>query len=154
MENQCKIQKLAERPVLAIKAHSAVTDLPALIGQSYGKIIQYLGQLGEQPSGEPYVAYFNIQPDDPEFDVEMGFPVGKPLPAQGDIIAGVIPEMTAVTYLHVGPYQTLEAAYKLVMDWMAENGHEGSGVFYEFYLNDPNQVAPDEVKTAVVIPLK
>ncbi len=154
MENQFKIQRLAERPVLAIKARSAVTDLPALIGQSYGKIIQYLGQLGEQPSGEPYAAYFNIQPEDPEFDVEMGFPVARPLPSQGEIIAGALPEMTAVTYLHTGPYDTLESAYKLVMSWMAQNGHEGTGVFYEFYLNDPNQVARDEVKTAVVIPLK
>jgi effector-binding domain-containing protein len=38
--------------------------------------------------------------------------------------------------------------------WMTENGHQPTGIVYEFYLNSPMEVSEDELLTRVVFPLK
>ena len=51
-----------------------VESLPQVVGQAYGAIMEYAGQLGVQPSGAPFVAYYNM--DLADLDMEIGFPFG------------------------------------------------------------------------------
>jgi effector-binding domain-containing protein len=37
---------------------------------------------------------------------------------------------------------------------VADQGYTPSGVAYEYYLNDPNQTPPEELKTRVVFPVE
>ena len=64
--------------VMYIRTRTSFADMPKLIGESYCKIAAYLGELGEQPAGMPYAAYYNLDMQD--MDLEMGFPVAKQLP--------------------------------------------------------------------------
>ncbi len=89
MPYNCEIKEQAAQPTLSIRTHTSVQALPQVIGQVYGEIGQYLGRLGEQPAGMPYAAYFNQDMQD--LDVEIGFPVTRPLPAHGRIQPGEIP---------------------------------------------------------------
>jgi effector-binding domain-containing protein len=56
--------------------------------------------------------------------------------------------------LYIGPYNKIEPAYNALTEWVKENGYEATGVAYEFYLNDPGEVAPEELLTQIVFPLK
>jgi len=123
-----------------------------VLGQAYGAIAQYLGELGEQPAGPPFVIYHNDDMQD--LDVEIGFPVARELPSKGDIQASEIPGGKVATCLYVGPYAEIEPAYAALSEWMRENGHEATGVAYEMYLNDPQQTPPAELQTQIVFPLK
>jgi effector-binding domain-containing protein len=40
------------------------------------------------------------------------------------------------------------------MQWMAEQGYEGTGVSYELYLNDPTETPPAELQTQIIFPVK
>ena len=59
------------------------------IGESYAKIAAYMGEKGVHPSGEPFVAYHNMDMQD--LDVEIGFPIASPIPGKADIKSCSIP---------------------------------------------------------------
>ncbi len=58
-------------------------------------------------------------------------------------------EGLALQMLHVGPYDTIGAAYEELMASAREHGLECAGAGHEIYLNDPRRVAPARIKTIV-----
>lgn len=152
MSYHYELKELPAQKTLSIRTRTAVENLPQVFGAGYGRIVQYLGQLGEQPIGPPFAAYYNM--DMADLDVELGFPVARPLPGQGEIEAGEIPAGRVATCLYTGPYSDIEPAYNALMAWLAENGYEGTGVSYELYLNDPSETPPPELQTQIIFPLK
>ncbi len=115
--------------------HQRCRNLPQVLGEAYGKIMQYMGELGETPGGAPFVAYYNM--DMQNLDMEIGFPVLSALPGKGEVQAGQIPAGKAATCLHTGPYPEIASAYNDLSAWITAQGVHPTGVAYEFYLNDP-----------------
>ncbi len=58
--------------------------------------------------------------------------------------------------VHVGPYSDLEKSYQWLYGvWLPSSGEEpGDAPPMEEYLNDPRQVSPPELRTAICLPLK
>jgi effector-binding domain-containing protein len=152
MSYKCDVKEQATQPTLAIRTRTAVQELGRVLGEAYGTIAQYLGQLGEQPAGPPFAAYYNMDMQD--LDVEIGFPVARELPSQGDIQASEIPGGKVATCLYTGPYSDIEPAYNALSRWVEENGYGTTGVAYEVYLSDPQETPPEELQTQIVFPLK
>lgn len=152
MEYRCELLDRSSQPTLVIRTRTPVQSLPQVVGQAYGAIMEYAGQLGVQPSGAPFVAYYNMDMED--LDMEIGFPFGQKPPGKGSVLAGEIPGGKAAACLHVGPYDQLGAAYEALHKWMQANGCVPTGVAYEFYLNDPQATPPAELQTQLVFPLK
>lgn len=152
MSYQCKLIDQSAQPVASIRTQAAMENLPKILGQSYGAIAQYLGQIGQFPAGEPFAAYYNM--DMQNLDLEIGFPVAGKITGKDNIQPGEIPAGKAVTCLHVGPYDKIEKAYEAIDRWMKANHVEPSGVCYEFYLNDPQQTPPEALETRIMFPLK
>jgi effector-binding domain-containing protein len=86
-------------------------------------------------------------------DVEIGFPVSRPLPDWGDIKSGALPAGKFASTMHFGPYDTLSLAYEALTQYVKENGYEPTGVAYEFYFSGP-ETPPDKIQTQIVFPLK
>ncbi len=152
MTYQCELIERQAQPVLSIRTRTTDKDLPQLVGQSYGAIAQYLGGMGQQPTGAPFAAYYNL--DMQNLDVELGFPATTGLPGKGNIRAGEIPAGKVASVLYVGPYEGMKAAYDALAQWVKAHGYEATGVSYEIYLNDPNQVPPEGLQTQIMFPLK
>jgi effector-binding domain-containing protein len=152
MEYKVEVEERATQPVLSTRTVAAVQDLPQVMGRVFGEIMQYLGELGEQPAGPPFAAYYNM--DMAQLDVEIGFPVARPLAAKGDLKPGEIPGGKLASTLHVGPYDQVGPAYEALSQWVRDNGYEATGVAYEFYLNDPRTTPPTQPETRIVFPLK
>ena len=152
MSYKCELKEQHTQPALSIRRRTSVQDMPQVLGAAYGAIAQYLQELGEQPAGPPFTAYYNMDMQD--LDVEIGFPVSGKFPGKDDIAASEIPSGKVATCLYVGPYNEMEPAYKALLQWIEDNGYEATGVAYEMYLNDPGQVPPQELKTQIVFPLK
>ena len=146
-----KIQK-PERHALVVRTMTAVENLPQVIGSSYHKIMTLLGEYGEQPIDVPFVAYYNM--DMQNLDVEIGFVVAKPLLGRDDIQAVIYPSVAVASAMHAGPYESMAPTYEALTAWLAEQGLPASGVVFEYYLNDPADVAPEEVLTRIEMLLK
>jgi effector-binding domain-containing protein len=152
MSYKCEIYEQTAQPTLSIRTHASVEKLPQVLGESYGAIGQYLASLGEAPSGAPFVAYYDMSMEN--LDIEAGFPVLKPLPGTGAIQSSQMPAGKFATCLYKGPYQECGPAYEALTGWIQEQGFETSGVAYEFYLNDPVETPPEELKTQIIFQLK
>ena len=61
MSYQCEVKEQPAQKTLSIRTRAAVQDLPQLLEEGFGVIAQYLGELGEQPIGPPFAAYYNME---------------------------------------------------------------------------------------------
>lgn len=140
------------QPVLSIRKRTTAQALSDVIGACYMKILDYMNELGEKPADAPFTAYYNLDMQD--LDVEMGFPVSKSWPEKGEIKAGEIPAGKVVSCVYKGAYAGMEQPYNEMFKWIADNGYEQTGTYYEYYYNSPADVPENELLTKIVMPLK
>jgi effector-binding domain-containing protein len=149
---EISLKKEAAQPVVYIRTHTSIDRLPELIGESYSKIMNYMQEVGAQPSGEPYTAYYTLDMQD--LDVEMGFPIGKPLPSRDDIKTRDILPGQVASFMYKGPYSGMEPVYGEMFAWIAKKGLKPQGVYYEYYYNSPQDVPESELLTRIAIPVE
>lgn len=140
-----------KQPTLVISARTSVDQLPLLIGQSYGKIVNYLQELNEKMTDVPFVAYHNM--DMQNLNVEIGFPVAKSFPDKQDVKSSFIPAGQVVFCMYRGAYTEIEATYLEMAKWIDANGYQGTGVSYEYYYNGAD-FPTNELLTKIIMPLK
>ncbi|MHA2393708.1 MAG: GyrI-like domain-containing protein [Promethearchaeota archaeon] len=132
MSYDCEILDRNAQLVLSIRTKTSIQQLPQLLGESYMKIMQYLGEQGEAPAGAPFAGYFNL--DMQNMDVEIGIPISKDLPENEEIKVGEIPAGKYAGCIYTGPYDKIEPAYTALTQWINENGYVASGIAYELYM--------------------
>jgi effector-binding domain-containing protein len=152
MTDNCELFEMQPTDTLSIRGITTFDELPNRIGSSYSAIMKYLAEVGEIPAGEPFVIYYNL--DLQKFDVEIGFPVNKPLPGKEDIKPSGLPAGPAAKMLYKGLYSKMEPAYKTLTKFVEEKGLQPTGLAIEFYLNSPEEVPEDQLETRIVFPLK
>lgn len=152
MSYQIKLLELPDQSTLSIREIHAVQELPQFFSKAYGMIMQYLGKLGQTPTGMPFAAYYNL--DMQHLDVEAGFPVGGAFEGQAEVKPGKIPGGKFASTIHVGPYDGVEPAYNALNVWIKQHGYEPTGVAYEYYLNDPSEKPGVIPETEIRLPIK
>lgn len=145
-------KKQKAQPALAARQVAPVEKLPEVLGRVFGAIMDYLGELKKKPAGPPFVAYHNM--DMKALDVEVGFPVLKALPGKGDLKPVTIPGGEVATCMHTGPYEAIKDTYAAFSEWIKQQKVEPAGPVYEFYMNSPEQVPVDKLKTRLMFLLK
>jgi len=152
MPYECELLDRPAQAALVSRAVTPVSELPAVLGRAYGAIAQYMAESGVDPAGPPFVAYYNV--DMQALDIEAGFPVARRVPGRGEIEASEIPGGRSAACMHVGPYDEVGPAYQALSRWIAEHAFTPTGVAYEYFLDDPAEVRPAELRTQVVMPLR
>jgi effector-binding domain-containing protein len=152
MQYKCELIQKTAQPALIVRTRAPVFRLSQAIGKAFAAVQAFLDQQNEQPAGAPFVMYRNMNMF--SLDVEIGFPVKRPLQGAGEIRPTEVPGGKAAACLFIGPYNKIAPAYKALQQWMKTNGYTADGAPYEFYLNDPNNTPPAELQTQIVFPLK
>lgn len=147
----CELKQQAAQPALSVRTRATAQDLPELFSKTFSAIMQYLGELGEQPTGMPYAAYYNM--DMQNLDIEIGFPVAQKIPGKAEIQSSEFPGGKLASVMHIGPYDQVGPAYDALTQWMKEKGYETTGVVYELYYSEPD-TPPEEIRTEIIFPLK
>jgi effector-binding domain-containing protein len=147
-----ELRNTNEQDTMVVRVTTPVEQLPELMGPSYGKILEYLGPKGVQPSGPPFVAYHNM--DMAALDVEIGFPVPSRQEGSGDVQPGKIPGGKVAVTMHTGPYNTIRESYAALSSFIQEQGLKMEAFCYEVYLNDPRETPPEALKTEIYFPIK
>jgi effector-binding domain-containing protein len=128
------------------------TNMAAIMAEGYQKLMTYLGQLGKEYAGVPYCKYTQGSEDYTIFDIELGIPIGEPVPEKDGMYMAKTCEGKAITAIHQGAYKNIEKTYDPMMKYLADNGKESTGVYYDYYLNDPAETQESELLTKVVFP--
>jgi effector-binding domain-containing protein len=157
-EEECKMSSTIElieqepKPALSIRTRTTLEDLPGKIAENYSAILDYMHELGVKPVDAPFTAYYGLEMKD--LDVEMGFPVNETLPGKDNVTCCLMPSGKAAAAMYKGPYSGMEKIYEEMFDWIIENEYESTGVYYEYYLNSPDEVPVSELLTRIIMPLK
>lgn len=174
MEALAVIEKqLDEQVILTLRKKGRYEEL----GPMYGQLFQFAGMHGIAPAGPPVYICRDEEYQPEEADLEAAVPVagdrdaieaavrdgGGPIgdeavdaeDSRGRVGMRVLPGGRALAVTHVGPYERVGAAYKVLMDTVAQRGLEPTGPSREIYLTDPTQVeSPEEYVTEVVLPVR
>lgn len=143
---------LEAQPVISIRGRHPQTEIPAFLGRTFGELFGQLKILGVTPSGPPLVIYHEFGPTD--IDAEVCVPIGRDVSATGTARTRILPAVTVVRTLHVGPYEALDAAYKALNVWVALQDLTVAGPVQERYLNGPGDTGSQaEYQTEIEQPV-
>ena len=91
-------------------------------------------------------------------DIEVAVPVAAPVTITGespdDISWYEPPGETMVKAIHKGPCETCETTYNEVFAWIEAHRKEITGSIREIYLNDPEEVAEENILTEMYVPVR
>lgn len=140
-----------EQHVLSLRTTINFNDFPKTAEQTYKKIMEYAALNGILLSSGPFVCYHNA--DLENLDIEMGFPVARPISGNNDIAGHTIPVQKAVSGIFLGAYEDTDPLMFEIIQWIIEHGYEQQGEIFNYYLNDDSRVA-SELLTQIVVPIK
>jgi effector-binding domain-containing protein len=156
-----KLEERKEQPYVGIRTQAALPELPTVIPQLTGEVMIWLQQQGAAPAGAPFIRYYVINMES-KLDIELGWPVAKPLSGNGRIKAGVIPAGRYATLI----YTDVKNGYngnKALIDWASTNGikwdrwDDSNGDAFrsrvEYFLTDPAD-EPDMSKWETEVAIK
>ena len=144
----------SQNAVAIRKANATMTEISVLATEGLQKVFGFLAQKGIEIAGAPYLAYSNSNADFSQFDIELGIPINEIITVDGEFFMSKNCEGRAITTMHKGAYKDIEPAYTALMEYMAENKLESTGVYYDYYINNPADTPEGELLTQVVFPIK
>jgi effector-binding domain-containing protein len=124
-------------------------------GELWEELCGYLGQIkGAQYAGPAMNVCHDSEYREQDVDIEVAIPIAVAVPESGDIKVRNLPGHEQVaSVVHKGPFDTIMKAYQFLMGWMEKNGYKMAGPDRTLYLNDPTQVAPDEILQELQVPI-
>lgn len=151
--SEITITDLSEQPMACIREHVRVDAMPQFFDRVFHAVMAAVQRQGAAPAGPPFALYFGMPTD--TVDVAAGFPVTRPIEADGDVQPGALPGGRTYEAVHVGPYDAMEATYHALIERMAADGVPPADVMWEQYLSDP-QTQPDPAawRTRVCWPVR
>ena len=128
------------------------------------ELFLYVEQEGIPMAGAPLFICHETTPEEAmraaeegTADIEVAIPVAAHVPPGEHAPEGAtcytLPGGTMVRAVHTGPYNTVENTYNEIFAWMAEHRNTVAGLIREAYLNDPSEVAEEELLTEILVPV-
>ncbi|MCR9159220.1 MAG: GyrI-like domain-containing protein [Nannocystaceae bacterium] len=151
MSHDIERTTLQPQPILYCPAQVEMAKIASVLGELLPRVFAYATQSGATMVGPPFVRYLNMAET---LDIQAGLPVAPGAAATEDILLGELPGGTALTTIHIGPYDTLPTAYGALQARMKDDALRPSGAPWEVYLTDPGEVPdPADWKTQVFWPI-
>jgi len=144
-------KRMEEVQVAFMRYRGSYDKIPELIAE----VVQWVTDKGLNMTGMIYGAYFNSPEDVPpeELRYEIGASFEGSAQDEEKLMVKIIPEHTVIAAMHKGPYTEVGPVIHRLAEYAAENGYDIIGPVTEVYLNNPNEVEPDELLTEVQFPV-
>ena len=146
---------VVDRPALRVVAKRLQADLAAIgptLAQSFGEIFATISAGRAEPAGPPFVIYHSMPVPGEPLDIEVCAPVAGALEPPPPWAMMELPAGTFASLMHVGPYETVGAAYDLLSAWIPDHGLAIAGPPREVYLSPPS-TPPERIQTIVEFPV-
>lgn len=146
-----EIRPTTRQHTAAIKMTRPVAQIGAAMGEAFPKIFHAVVSAGVEAAGMPLARYFDFGEQETTF--ECAIPVPAEFTPTDEVKASSVGGSEAAFGLHVGPYVTIGETWGAMMAWVAEQGRAPAGPTWEVYVDDPQDVAPEQLRTELYIPL-
>lgn len=146
-----EIRPTTQQHTAAIKMTRPLSQIGPAMGEAFPKIYHAVISAGMEPAGMPLARYYDFGEEETTF--ECAIPVPSEFTPAGEVEASSVGGGEAAFGLHVGPYETIGQTWGAIMAWVTEQGRAPAGPTWEIYIDDPQETAPDQLKTELYIPL-
>lgn len=132
---------------------------PIVLPQAFAKLCAFAGPRGL--FARPGAVTLAVCYDDPDttppdqIRSEAAITVDDHFKPEADVQARLLPGGKYAVVTHLGPYSGLAAAWKEVCGTLIPQAglQFRSGECFEIYLNDPNSVPPEQIRTDIYVPV-
>jgi effector-binding domain-containing protein len=152
MEREVKVGPRGPEIIVSKRLAVRLSEIGPVMGTAFGEVYGFLAARGVEQHGPPFVIYHGTPSGDDPFEIEICAPVVREAGAPAGWQTQVLPAGTFATLLHVGPYDTVGAAYGTLAAWIGSHGLAMAGPPREVYLSEP-ETPPDQVRTIVEWPV-
>lgn len=138
------------QPCVQIRAQMPCKEMPQFFGEAFANLYEYV--YARTDAGVCFARYHDWNED--RVDLEAGVVTGSPLTGTDRIVPGKFGGHEALYSLHIGPYSQMRPVYGAMLEYMKEHELEQAGPPYEVYLNSPQEVAEDQLRTELYWPVR
>jgi len=144
-------KEIEPRTAAVMRAEVPIAELRDVFDRGFHAVMRVVQASGAQIVSPPF-GYYPRMPSE-TVEVLVGFPVDRAITPEGDDEPFTLPGGTAVTGVHVCPYETMTDTYGQLMAWVEHEGIELATGMWETYLSDPDEVPASEWRTEIVWPV-
>ena len=129
------------------------------VGATWGRLMMWAGMRGLLGPGMKMIGLVHDDPDvTPQDKVryDAAVVVTRPVQPEGDFGLMDLPGGAYATFVHKGPYETLEKSYQRIYGaWLPQSGRTlRDSPPFEQYVNSPQNTKPEELVTVLHIPVE
>jgi len=150
--NEIRVTRRDAALIVSKRLPVRLSEIGGVIGPAFGEVYGYLGARGIAGDGPPFVVYHGAPVADDPFDVEICAPVGRTIDPPTGWQMQELPAGTFATLVHVGPYDTIGAAYDTLTAWIGAHELACAGPPREVYLSEP-ETPPEQIRTIIEFPV-
>jgi effector-binding domain-containing protein len=149
------VEEFSAVEALTCSREVAMAEMPAMFGESIGKVMAAVQAQNLQPQGMPFAFYSGYDAVTGKMKMTAGMPVSAGGKTAGDVAAVKYKAFTALKGLHTGPYDELMRSYEALEKYAKDNNMAMTNEAWEFYLNDPGEITdPTQLQTLIAMPVK
>jgi len=152
MGHEVKIGQRDAILVVSKRLPVRLSEIGSVISQAFGEVYGHLGASGVESDGPPFIIYHGSPAGGEPFDIEVCAPVVRAIDPPIGWRVDELPAGTFATLVHVGPYDTIGAAYDTLSEWIGSHELAIAGPPREVYLSEPD-TPPDQIRTIVEFPV-
>ena len=121
-----------------------------------GALMEAASTQGFELTGPMLGVYYNSPADTPADSLlwEIGFKVPDSMEVTDPLVVKKWVFTKVAKAMHTGSYETVDQTYPKIFEFIAKQNLMPAGPTMERFLSDPQQVAPEELKTEIWVPVK
>ncbi len=154
-----QIRELRPQMTACVRLRIGPEELGGAFPVHLPRIASRVQELGGVIAGPPYARYFHWGWD--VVEVEIGAPIASFLPdlpevvlaERGEVAGSELPSGRAAVMVHQGPYGRLGDSWGRMEELMAERQLLSAACGWEHYIDDPETVPPEELRTELIHPI-
>lgn len=159
MSNTVTVKFVEAQQVASYRTTTSYADVFTNIPAGFGRVLGFLGAKDVDPAGAPFVIFHQAPEADADGEVAMVVPVAGSLDdLAGEAAVKQIEFLTVqggpvASIIHRGSYASMGDTYASVGAWIHEHGHSPTGPGREIYMNNPGDVAEEDLLTEIQWPI-
>lgn len=150
-----EIRQIDSHQIIYVRAVGAYKN----VGSAWGSVCEFAGRKGLLG---PQSLMFGLSYDDPDHTEESKLRydacivIDNDIKPEGEVGVKTTYGGKYAVFRHEGSYENLSRSYNdIFRNWLPESGFEvADAPPMEIYLNDPEKVKPEELRTEICIPVK
>lgn len=145
---------LAPKTIVYLKGSATWDSAFETLVDAFKSVQAYVAKEGLKTEGPLMTVYTGM--DDTGFQFQAAIPIAEePKEApRGDIAIGKSPSGKALKFVHRGSYDSMDATYDAITNFLDERRLEAQDSFVEEYVTDPVTTPEDKLVINILVPLK